>query len=173
MFSVKFVLIFILSLSQVYGSCDFDSKFADAYVKARKKYADSLHYQREQADRNKKPSSGFFRAKKFGASWKSVNVKEHVAKMFGNSDVVIEPRMGGKIFIFSKKKELNSRVIVFDPSGDYFRVIEPTIRNGRYIADKDTRHFGLNGEELKRPSGMSERQWRDYDSENTHFKAEF
>lgn len=161
------LLIFSLSLQAKTDFCSFNSDFADKYLEARKKYANHIKDYRETHPHSKN-KSGSIRAKESGSGWPQVSLKKFVNKFYKTSDIEIKVKGNGKMLIYPKKIREGNPVIVFDPSGDYFRLAKAKVSNGMVIDEMS--YFDLNGKPLSEPNKQDRAKFEAY-AKQTHFQA--
>ncbi len=170
---MQLIVIFFLLLTTAFSKtnwCEFNSDFAEEYLKARKNYANKL-----KNDKQVKWASpdeydtGYMRAKKFRDKWKPISIKTQVQNLFGDREIIFKAKDNGKLMIYPKDFTDNSPIILVDPSGDYFRVVKAKLKNGEVI-DQNTAYTS-NGLPPMQPKGVSDSEWQDMKLELTHFIA--
>ena len=151
------------------NSCNFSSDFAEKYDEARRIFAARLGASRATTpigDRN----AGILRRRVHGGNWQSSSLEAQIRRHFGNDNVKIQVNGNGKMIIHPDPMTNGRPVILFDVSGDYFRVADGKI-SSRGV-DVGTKYYLSNGQPLgPTPNGMSTRQWLDRNVETTHFLA--
>ena len=138
---MRFLLIPLLIFStSAYSSqlneCQFDFAFLEAYVDARHKYAENLMVKR--AHDNDHISYGKKRAKEHRHTWEKLSLYKTMTTVLKSSDVEYIVKKNGKILIFPKSMRGEGKVIIVDPSGDYFRIAKADRHaNGKVYDDND------------------------------------
>lgn len=167
---MQFIAFLLLSISLGFAKgnfCDFDSDFAEKYMEARSNYAAFLVKKRPEKD----PSEydyGSKRSRTLGVNWPTVSLKQKIQQLFGTNDVEIKVKPNGKMLIYPKNVTDGNPVMLFDSSGDYFRISKSKIKNGE-VMDQNSYH-DINGNPLVMPKGQSDEAWEAY-ARQTHFKA--
>ncbi|MGE3609446.1 MAG: hypothetical protein AB7I27_07650 [Bacteriovoracaceae bacterium] len=150
--------------------CDFDSEFAERYMQARYNYAQHIKSKRHFEDFKEDPNFGKKRSKLFGNTWPKIRFREFINKLFADKPIEIKVKSNGKIIIYPRAVSPNSQIILFDPSGDYFRITKAKIRPNGEVLD-DNVYFDLEGKRLERPPKISNDEWKAYVESQTHFRA--
>lgn len=136
-------------------------------MEARKVYAGTVKDRRSAQGGGRIPT-GSARAKTMGGSWQQVSLQSQVSRLFPNEEVDYIVRNNGKIYIHPKNMAVGAErpIIVFDTSGDYFR-ISVGRKTPSGIRDTDRYQFA-NGQYMDTLApGWTKERWM----EATHFRA--
>jgi len=127
-------------------------------MEGRKVYAETIKFQRMD---NKQVKTGFMRAKQFSTNWSKVSLKQQVNHLFGTAELEYKVGKSGKVLIYPKGSFGDRSIIVFDVSGDYFRVMEATVaKNGSVLERME--YLDLDGKAPVRPLLISKHSHKSF-----------
>ena len=167
-----FLLLSILSANAAQEWSKVDPDFASAYELSQEILDQAVAQARDQG---RTLRTGAIRALQFEDNWKKVSLSEKLHYYFGNDELKYKARRRGKVYIqlIDMEKGQEYIRIVFDASGDYYR-IEQGVFDGVKINTPSSpyaRYLNVYAEDLERPDHLSGPQWRNFFNEATHFKA--
>jgi hypothetical protein len=163
------ILLAFLSLSAFARQnwCDFDTTFSEKYLEARKKYAQRLSSTRSTTE-PEHYNYGKKRAISHGATWTPLSIKQKTKDLFGDAELEFLIKDNGKLLIYPKGTQAGEKLIIMDPSGDYFRISRTRVKDG--VVNDSQVYCDANGNERKLHKSMSKEEWDDI-TVKTHFKA--
>lgn len=103
-----------------------------------------------------------------GKNWPEVSLKKTVNKLFRTGDIEIKVKGNGKMLIYPKKVRDGAPIIIFDPSGDYFRIVKAKTQGGMVMDTHE--YFDLNGKPMPEPDSKNRALFNQY-AIQTHFHA--
>lgn len=147
-----------------FNACGFRSEFAEVYAEGRANILASLQ-------RNGRSPTGVFRRIESGANWQRASMEHMTQQLFHGEEVGFKVQTNGKIYIYPKNVQVGAEtpMMVFDPSGDYFRITVGRVKANGGIDDK-RRYLLRNGDyvPLPLPQGWTQERWL----RETHFLAD-
>lgn len=171
----NFILSLFILFSLPLFSSDWeliDPEFAEAYEIAQEILDEAI---REAQDQGRTIRTGAMRARQHSHKWREVSLGRKLHIYYGNQPLDYVPQNRGKVYIEKTYMTPGDEYVrvVFDASGDYYRV-ERGVYTGRTINSPNSefhRYLDVYGDYLDKPHGMSSHEWRNYFRENTHFRA--
>lgn len=160
--------------------CEFNSDFAKKYQEARNKYAVTIRGRRDTAVSLEdfeqiRTNTGRWRVRRNADKWQNNSLSRNTDEIFRGKETVFETTDSGKVII--RPKDLvegqEVRQIVYDTSGDYFRIEIGKVKNGEIkpINNWRKRYADINGDVPEMPAGMPQAQWDELLGNRTHFRA--
>lgn len=160
--------------------CNFNADFALEYKKARDKYAFRIKQKREgnlslKELEDIRNGVGRWRAKTSSSKWGQKSLSKQTDEVFKGIETEFTSTTTGKVIIRPKNLVEGQKVkqIVYDTSGDYFRVEVGTVKNGRFKPPRNwkSQYLDSNGNVPQMPSGISDDAWIEMLGNSTHFRA--
>ena len=162
------LLFFSLTSFAKQNWCEFDTTFAEKYLEARGKYARHLNSGRALKD----PSDynyGKKRSIRFGENWPKLSVKETTRKFFGDAEIDYVLKENGKMIVYPKGMKTGDKIILMDPSGEYFRIVKGKVSSTGHVTQTKI-FYDASGKERNFHPGLSEAE-NNLNAEQTHFRA--
>lgn len=175
-------LLILLNFSNALAKtdwCEFNGNFAKEYAQARTKLAQRTRQLRNNAadiEAKRKVETGRWRAKAAKENWPNTSLSKKVDEYFPDGNFNFVSNEAGKVFISPKNlvEGQSYKQIIYDTSGDYFRVEIGVVKNGKMKPANNwrRRYLGAHSEIPERPAtGYTDTEWDDFLGKNTHFLA--
>lgn len=148
--------------------CDFNSDFAEKYMEARKNYA--RHLREKRQDPESKATPGSARSREFKDQWPEASMKDVIKRLYKDAEVEIAVKPNGKMMVYPKNLGNGDPLIIFDSSGDYFRVAQAHINKSGVIRDVNS-YFDLDGKPIPSPLKTDSREAYLKFINATHYRA--
>ena len=149
--------------------CKFSTDFAEKYAEARSTLAKTLVAGR--AGEARMVSPGIFRRRIHGGNWQNLNVDDQIKRHFGDDNIKIQVEANGKLLIHPDPMTSGRPIILYDVSGDYFRIMDGKVNTqGKIVTTR--KFYKADGSALgPPPNGVTSDDWLNQNVETTHFTA--